>query len=227
MKTWTVLSALTLAAALSACGSGNTPIIDPVEVTTISGHISAGNGVGNVTLPGADGQPLAQTSVDEAGNFTLNLPPVSTNLVSTEQVMSVVGCTGTLNSSNTAAKGYGVAGLKLSRGTTNDVVLPMSVTISRFAGVPTGGSFDGRVWVYADQATTLSGSVDCTALLKAGIPVNINVKASVVPGWNMLRLSGSAALSLNGVSINGELNNTNTVWKEWKTLTELKAALTF
>lgn len=224
------MTALVFAGALSACNTTPAPTPSPTPLAQLSGHVTAGSGTGTVKLTTLTGALLTQGDVDAGGNFTVLLPTtaqLASELVTADQALSKVGCEGTLNSSVPTAKGYGVANLNLSRGSANDVIVPLAVNVTRVFGVPTSASFDGRAWLYTDQPTKLSGSLNCTKLVNAGVPITIAVNVTTVQGWNMLRLSGAAEISLSGVSVSGNLDNTTAAWTEWKTLGELRSTLTF
>lgn len=218
-----------LTATLSACNN-NTPTtpINP-STSTINGQVISGSGTGTVSFHFSSGQSIS-APVSATGNFSLGLPGAdkfSSEMVTTEKVLSKVGCSGNLTSSIADAKGYAMAGLQLSRGSLNDTILAGTLTVSKFFGLPTSGSFDGRLWLYTDKATQLSGQVNCTQLVGAGVPVNITVNATTAAGWNILSLTGKATLSTSGVSVTGNLNGANDGTTTWRTLNDLKSDLNF
>lgn len=231
MKKSLPLTALTLGLLLSACNTATTPPpTAPEPVTTLSGHVAQGSGAGSVKLNTPAGVTLTQGNLDASGNFSIDLPTadkLSGELVTADQALSKVGCSGTLNSSVPAAQGFGVASLALTRGPLSDDILPMSVNVTSFLGIPMSANADGRVWLYTDQPTTLTGTVDCTKIVNAGVPISIAVNVTTAKGWNMLRLTGGTSGTPPNVRVNGQLTNTSAAWTEWKTLTELKSTLTF
>lgn len=205
---------VTLAVALSACDSGPPTPINP-STTKINGRVVSGSGTGNATLRGKV-DVLATAPIDASGNFTLTLPDankLSADLVAASNVLGNIGCSGTLNSSASDAQGYGLTSLDLNR-TKVGRMIAGQVGRNVF-NLPT--SFNGRGWIYVDKDTTLSGSVDCKALVGVdiSIPATVNIKAKA--GWNIVQVSGSVSMS----GISGTVHEVADGSTVWRTIDEL------
>lgn len=226
-KTAAPLLLASLALSLAACNSTPTPqASDQPIVTIIHGQVATPAGAGTVSLPNL-GSVSTTTSI--GGSFNLTLPQASTlagNTMTADQVMSGMSCTGKLTSSDAAAQGYLIAALTL-----NDSAGSRSVyaVAGRQSGL-LSRNVSGKVWLYADRATNLSGMVDCATLL--GVPAikNLPIKVSVAAktGWNTLDLNVDGStdifgnLSASGTAVNSTNSDGNTTWR---TINEVKAQL--
>lgn len=221
MKTQTIqpkllqapLVALALAGLLSGCNSTPTPPTASAAMQ-INGTVISGSGTGTVTFSGQTGN-FASAPVDASGAFSLTLPSAdkfANELRSAPDVLSASGCSGTLNSSNGAAKGYGLATLDLNRQATGRII---AGSVSRSFGIPT--SFEGSAWIYVTEDTTLTGNVDCKNLAGLGMSIPTSVQVNAKAGWNIVRVAAS-----NGSSgIGGRIENKQDGPTTWKLMSQL------
>ncbi|WP_291425947.1 hypothetical protein [Deinococcus sp.] len=191
----------TLTVALSSCSSDpKTPVAPPVQVT---GTVKSGSGEGKISLAGTGTTVLASAPVAADGSFTLNLPDAGAlagQLVSASTIMANVGCVGNLISSNAAAKGFGFAALNAVRSGASQQVYAASAQ-GNVASVSSEMNMD--LWVYVDQATNLSGSVDCTKLANSPQVSAISAKfqnpqtpvVSLNAGWNVVHFKGTSGIT--------------------------------
>jgi hypothetical protein len=219
----------TLALVLASCSGTSTPqASEQPTVTVIEGRVTSASGAGTVSVADLAGVTAA-TAAD--GRFTLTLPQgteMASRSQGAAQVMSNLQCAGSLNSSDTSARGYLVANLQVS-----DAAGARSV--SAVQGSKTGllsRNVGGRAWLYVDRDTRLSGSVDCAKLLNVSqistLPVTIDVIAKA--GWNVVDLSIGASANIFGqVSAGGSVVNsvTGATVSEWRTSEELQAQISF
>ncbi|AWN23597.1 hypothetical protein DKM44_10445 [Deinococcus irradiatisoli] len=202
---------------LTACGStGSTPPA-PAQaqvVTTISGVLS-GASANTLTLK-AGKEVLTSAVADAGGHFTLPLPgkdklgsvlkPLNKGL------LGGIGCSGQLSSSDAAAQGYDVINL-----TTSDS-LYLNATASKTL---LSRSLNGRVYLYADRPTSVTGTLDCRAL--TGMPTSVPVNITVSEGWNVLGLSVNGSVGLGGLKISGRLSNSSAPVNDLTTWTDQNA----
>ncbi|GGQ94533.1 hypothetical protein [Deinococcus ruber] len=192
-------SFLLLGLALTACGASTPPPPAQAQVITSINGVASNASTTPVNLTGG-GRTLATTQTDASGHFTLDLPsdaaaagvaaPLSTG------VLSDLGCTGTLTNGDPAASGYEVASLKMGSASF------MNATVSRSL---LSRALRGKVYLYADRSTTLSGNLDCSAT--TGMPTTVTVNLNVSKGWNVLALSIDGSIGLGGISVSGRLEN--------------------
>ena len=219
MKKIFALPALALTLSLASCGSGPAAPQATAKVQNIQGKVDSGSGVGTVTANDPVLGQLSRATVTPEGSFTLALPDankLAPQLQTASDVLKGVGCSGTLNSSVPGAKGYGLVTLDLNRNAVGKVLAGQvtSKTLSK--------SFDGYAWIYTDQATTLTGSLDCQNLVGLGmaLPTTVNVTTSGA-GWHMVSVTGKGSLGLGGISASGEVKNVADTPTTWRLVSEL------
>lgn len=223
MKKTQLSVALGLTLLLASCGGNKLPPA-PSEsappITTIRGSLSAGTGAGKVTAYGLNSTALAEATVAENGSFTLALPnaeALAPHLLSADTTLAGMGCDGTLNSSTAGVKGYAVAGLHAERTGLKDTVLAANLKLQ---AIPPKGKLDAFAWVYTDQATRLTGDLDCTKLINNTLPFSLNVDVQTRAGWNVVALHAEGLTSLKGSAVAiGDLPT------EWRTFDQLTAKL--
>lgn len=193
---------LIAALSLTACGSAQPPAAPPQAqiITTITG-VLGGAAATTVTLKAGD-QVLTSAATDAKGQFVLPLPseqalsgvlkPVNRGL------LSDIGCSGLLSASDPQAQGYDVVNL-----TTADS-LYLNATASKTL---LSRALNGRIYLYSDRPTSVSGTLDCSAL--TGMPTKIPVELNVTRGWNVLGLAINGGLGLGGLNISGRLSNSS------------------
>ena len=204
------------AALLSACTSKPAPAVpEHAETTpTLTGQLSGEHDT-TASLIGR-GRTLAVTSVDAAGRFSLTLPTagqlsgVKTKL--SEGLLADLGCTGTLSLSSPSAQGYGFATLTSSSGQQY-----ADASVTRTLSTRT---VKGRAYLYADQATTLEGPLNCSAA--TGYPTTLQVNINALAGWNVVALNITGSLGFGGISVGGTVRNgtlaPGSVWTDMETL---------
>ncbi|GGI74457.1 hypothetical protein [Deinococcus wulumuqiensis] len=210
-----LLPSLALSLALASCSSAPTAPATAEQTESITGTVVSGSGTGKVVLNDETLGQLSEAQVAADGGFTLLLPApekFSRRLMTANEVLGSIGCVGTLQSSVPGAKGYGVVTLDLTRGTKQGKALAGQVTTS-----VASKSFEGRAWIYTDQATTLSGAVDCQKLVGIGIAIPATVNVTTQPGWNALKVSGTGNL----FGVNARVENGTKEPAAWRTLDEL------
>ncbi len=214
---------------LAGCNSATPPqASDQPTVVTIGGQVASPSGAGKVSLPD---MASVSTSTATDGSFSLTLPQaaaLSGKTMTAAQVMAGLKCTGSLNSSDAAAQGYVVAALNVQDNAGSRQVYALN-------GSKTGllsRAMNGKIWLYSDRATILSGSVDCADLLGVtqikSLPVTVAVAAKA--GWNVVDLSLSASADIfANVSASGNAVNstTSTAATTWRTLDEVRGQLGF
>ncbi|MBB5232819.1 hypothetical protein [Deinococcus budaensis] len=227
MKTLTRPALLVGAAlALSACGSARLPPAPENQppVAAVRGEIANWAGTGTVTLPGPAGQALASAEVAADGSFSLALPTEGAltgagALRDSASALAQLGCTGTLSSSTPAARGYGFLALNARSSAQAQTIVAATVD---FSYLPPRARLQGYAWLYADQATRLTGTLDCGNLLglpRAAVTVNVQAKQ----GWNVLGIVLDASSGLGGISARGTIGDTadtRTVWRDQSGLIE-------
>ena len=210
-----LLSSLALTLALASCSSAPTPPATAEKTESITGTVVSGTGTGKAVLRDDVLGQLSEAQVSADGSFTLPLPApekFNSRLMTATEVLGSIGCAGTLQSSVPGAKGYGVVTLDLARGAKVGKMLAGQVT----SGMASK-SFEGRAWIYTDQATTLTGNVDCQKLVGIGMAIPATVNVTTQPGWNVLKVSGTG--NLFGVS--ARVENGTKEPAAWRTLDEL------
>jgi len=219
-----LLGALLLAGcAPAASPQASAPSGPAVPVTVVPGDISRWSGAGKVALTGPSGEVLAQTDVAPDGRFTLPLPggealrPV---LRSPADALSLLGCTGGVSSSDSAASGFAFLGLRPQRTPAGPV---FAATIKRTA--LTRGVLKGRAYLYVNRPTRLSGLVDCGRIvqdfagLSAAVPVQVDLLAQT--GWNAVELDVTVQVNLGGPSASGRLSAVADSGYVWRTPEEV------
>ncbi len=189
-----------LLASLTACGSAAIPPA-PAQaqvITAINGQL-IDSAATTVTLP-ANGKALASAPSDATGRFTLNLPD-SVALASLQTplgqgLLKDLGCTGTLDVTDTGAQSFGVAMLQ------TPAARYMNATVVRTL---LSRSLVGKAYLYVDRATTATGTLDCSAA--TGMPTKVDVALNVSAGWNVLAIYINGNVGLGGVSVSGRLQN--------------------
>ena len=230
-KTTLPLMFLGFGALLSACNSTPAPqASDQPTVMTISGKVASpsASGAGSISVPGVSS---ATAAVAADGRFSLPLPQASAlgNLLrAADQVMTGLSCSGKLNSSDTAAKGHLMAALNLQDSSGSKSVMAVSGSKSGLLS----RAVQGKVWLYTDHATRLTGVVDCARLLNisqiSSLPVNVDVSAKA--GWNVIDLNMAASanifgqVSASGTAVNSATSEGSTVWQ---TTSELMSQVGF
>lgn len=225
MKKTQISVALGLSLLLASCGGNKLPSA-PTEadppITTIRGSLSAGSGTGKVTAYGLNSTALAQASVAEDGSFTLTLPTaeqLAPHLLGADKALSALACDGTLTSSTAGVKGYAIAALQAERTGLKDTVLAANL---KFKAIPPKGKLDAFAWLYTDQATRLTGDLNCTKLINSVLPFSLNVDVQTRAGWNVVALHAEGLTSLNGSAVAiGDLPT------EWRTFEQLTPKLPF
>lgn len=194
-----------------------------VPVTQISGDITRWAGQGSVTLAGPAGQVLARAEVTPGGRFTLPLPTgeaVTPLLRAPADALASLGCTGSVLSS-AAARGYAFFGLTPQGGGPERTVFAAQAVRTAF----TSGAFSGRAYLYVDQATRLSGTVDCGPIVQqfagvqAAVPVAVDILAQ--PGWNALELAVDVQVGFSGANAGGRLSAVADTGRVWRTSDEV------
>ncbi|MCP2013664.1 hypothetical protein L1280_000792 [Deinococcus sp. HSC-46F16] len=208
--------------------TGVTPSAPARPVTQIPGDISRWSGTGSVALTGPGGQVLAQAEVAPDGRFTLPLPgaaALTPLLRSPTEALSALGCTGSVLSSDTGAGSYAFLGLTPQRSQAATVFAAQAERTGFVSGV-----FSGRVYLYVNRPTRLSGTVDCGPIVKdfagvqAAVPVTVDVNAQ--PGWNALELGVNVRASLGGASAGGRLAAVADAERVWRTPEEVVQQVT-
>ncbi|SMB93462.1 hypothetical protein [Deinococcus hopiensis] len=212
---------------LSACAGRPTLQVGPAApaktVGNVQGNISRWGGAGKVTLAGLPGQALAQADVASSGLFILPLPDAVTvqpALRPAADALSAVGCTGRVTSSDDAARNFAFINLQPQRSEAKPVFAARLQRTSFTRAVLTG-----RVYLYADRPTRLSGQVDCGQIMQEfagvaiGVPISVNVNAQ--SGWNALELRVDVQGSLTGVSATGEVGAVADAPQVWRTAQEI------
>lgn len=231
MKRLLVLTAGTLL--LAGCaprtalmGAGPTAPAQPV--TQIPGDISRWSGAGSVALTGPGGEVLARAEVAPDGRFTLPLPgaPTLTPLLrSPTDAISALGCTGQVLSSDAGAGSYAFLGLTPQR----SQATPVFAAQAQRTGF-VSGTFSGRVYLYVNRPTRLSGTVDCGQVVQdfagvqAAVPVTVDVDAQ--HGWNALELGVNVRANLGGASAGGRLSAVPDAERVWRTPEEVVQQVT-
>ena len=228
MKKTPVLAGLLLTSLLASCGSNPTPPVQETDppLTQIQGQLVEGRGNGTVILKAEDGSELGRAAVDNNGAFTLPLPAPETftaRLKTASEALSAVGCSGTLNSSAPAAKGYGVAALRATRTDFDKDVYAANLDVQLF---PPKGKLTARVWLYTDQATRLTGTLNCSQLVNNAAQVNLALDVQTRAGWNLVAIYAET----QGLQLTTLSGNANTVRDEqtiWRSADALRAQLPF
>lgn len=214
------------ALALTACGSASLPAApdDQPPATTVRGTVRTWSGTGTVSLPGSSGPGLARADVAANGTFTLTLPDASalSGLTRTApEALGEVGCTGTVTSSDPAARGYGFATLKAQDTSGPRSILAADLNVTY---VPPRATLLARAWLYADRSTRLTGTLNCGSLIgAASAPVSVDVSAQA--GWNVVGVTVNASYGLGGVNASGSMRATTDVETAWLTSQELVSQL--
>lgn len=204
------------------------PTAPAQPVTQIPGDISRWSGTGSVALTGPSGQVLARANVAPDGRFVLPLPAadaLTPLLRSPTDAISALGCTGNVLSSDSGAGSYAFLGLTPQRSQATPV---FAAQAERTGFV--SGSFSGRVYLYVNRPTRLSGTVDCGQIvqdfagLQAAVPVTVDVNAQ--PGWNALELGVNVRASLGGASAGGNLSAVADAERVWRTPEEVVEQIT-
>lgn len=220
------LAGLGLALTLASCSSGPSAPEVAAPTTVIKGQVLSGTGTGTVSLKdGAD--VLAQAAVDTQGNFSLALPGkavMTPKLVAASQVLSRVGCEGTLsatprNGGTAEVRGYGVGTLALERGSLKTNVVAMDGSNTPFLGIP-DVTVEGYAWIYTDQAASVTGNVDCRKLVGMSMNIPVSVNFTTNEGWNVVRLNAKAGASTGG-AVKASLTASNDVQAGWRSLDDL------
>ncbi|GMA16421.1 hypothetical protein E5F05_14310 [Deinococcus metallilatus] len=217
------------ALALTACGGSSPPqASDQPPVTVINGKVVTWSGAGTVGVPEL---ATVSTPVSADGTFTLTLPgeaALTGQTMTASGVMAALNCSGSLTSSAVGTRGFLVAAL-----TARDASGARQV--SAVEGAKTGllsRSVHARVWLYADGATQLRGTVNCAKLLNisqiSDLPVTVAVNTQ--RGWNVVDLSIEASanvfgqVSAAGTAVNSAAGSAQTTWR---TMAELQAQIAF
>ncbi len=216
------LSGFLLAAGLtlSACGAATPPAPAQAQlITTINGVLN-GTAATTVILK-AGAQVLSSATLDAGSHFSLTLP--SEQAISSvikpvhKGLLSGVGCSGLLSSSDAAAQGYDVVNLSTSGS------LYLNATASKTL---LSRALSGRIYLYVDRPTAVSGTLDCSAL--TGMPTKVPVNINVSKGWNVLGLTINGGVGLSGLNVSGRLGNSTAAMNElttWTSENALKAQL--
>lgn len=220
MKKLSAAFLVALPLTLAACSSTPKVPAEAVIVTKISGTVTAGSGTGSVTLSGKSGV-LATGPIDASGNFTLDLPgadKLSAELMTASDALSGVGCSGTLTSSDPAAKGYGMMPLTATRTGLNELVLPADLSVGLV-----NSSVAAKAWLYTDKATTLQGQLDCSSLVQNVATVKLNINLTTKVGWNSIAINASGlTLSRN---LSGDVTLAADQTSTWLTAGQLTSKL--
>ncbi|EYB69820.1 hypothetical protein DEIPH_ctg001orf0032 [Deinococcus phoenicis] len=217
------------ALALTACGSAPAPqASDQPPVTVVNGKVVTWSGLGTVGVPGLD---TASTPVNADGTFALVLPgeaALAGRTLTAADVLTGLGCTGSLGSSAAGTRGFLVSAL-----TAQDTAGTRQV--SAVEGSKPGllsRHVSARAWLYADGATQLRGTVDCARLLNipqiGTLPVTVTVNTQ--RGWNVIDLNIEAQANVFGqVSASGTAANSavGASQTQWRTMAELQAQIGF
>lgn len=212
------LAACFSVAFLAACQSSTPAAVPAAEVTPVlSGRLV---GASNTTvLLRNKNKTLASTSVDAGGNFTLTLPTseqlADTKTSLTAGLLADLGCTGALKLGDSSAQGYAFATLTAGKAFA-DVTVTKTLTTR---------TLKGRVYLYTDKPTTLSGPLNCSAA--TGLPTTLQVNVTASPGWNVLALSITGAYSFpSSISVSGSVTNgAASPGSAWIDLDALKAQI--
>ena len=189
--------------ALAACSNGGTttPVGTPSTTASITGTVANFSGAANTPIAlqlylNGSGSPatIARGLVQANGSFTVDLPGENAfkDYLYPIGSVSYPGCTGSLTSSDAGAKFVDVRYLNVQPAGS------AAYNVFAFTAGTGGGSL--REWVYADRATTLAGTLNCTSV--AGVAVNsaVNVNLALKQGWNSVVetvASGSATIAVS------------------------------
>lgn len=219
---------LGLTAGLAACGSATPPqASDQPTVTVIEGTVATPRGAGTVSL---DGMADVSVAVAADGHFSLSLPAgdaLASRSQSASAALSGLKCAGALSSSDPAARGYLVSSLTVQDSAGGRSMLSLSGSKTGVFGQ--GRDISGKVWLYADRPSMLTGHLDCAAMLNVSslpsLPVDVNINAKA--GWNVIDLNIGASAGLSGLSGSGSAVNSpsSTAASNWRTSEELQAQL--
>lgn len=192
---------------LTACSTPQVPQ-ETSAVTEIRGTVSANKGrlpsqvlyKDDSSLPTS--QVFARASVDSVGKFALTLPPPSA-LNPASDILKDSYCTGSLTSSDAAARGASLFTLYASYSGSDYPASLLGGSLS-LNYLLLSANYDVRGYVFADRATTLSGTVHCGLALGLS-PAALDVQIKAKAGWNPVRLVARSKLSLSGGSGSGTL----------------------
>lgn len=236
MKTLPVaLAVLTSSVLLAACGpteppAPTAPAGGAVSVAKLDGTVSSGEGAGKISLKIAN--KTFEGDIASNGQFALTLPTeteLSSVLIDGNKILSSIGCEGSLKSATAGAKGYGFTQLDSKR--TGAAVKVLGVKADKgIVLLPPGAKVNFQLTglVFANKATTLTGSVDCAKMLDPKLvkSLRVGVNLKLKQGWNYVYISG---ITDSFTSLPTEASATATITVNpkipWQTSTDLSKSL--
>lgn len=209
------------AALLSACSSTPAAPEKAAPTTAIDGTLT---GASNTTVSAYQGDKvLSSASVDGNGHFVLSVPSdtkMNDYKVSlSTDLLASIGCTGNLTLSDAAAKGSGIIMLKANNTDYMNAVVTKSGLLGRIR------ELTGTGYVYADRATTATGTLDCSKLTSMPTPITVNLNLN--QGWNFVSYLIRGEGGLGGITVNGSVDNSNPqATSTWQTKDSLMQTMT-
>jgi|GEM_PF-1212388 len=230
---WTLVTLALLPLALSACGGGGTsapaPKTDFTQPSSVEGTVQGFSGGGTLQLNDSDEKTVASASADSSGNFKLFLPSkaASTNLTANSLGLAFLGvansdgtCTGSISSSDVAAKIYAFDTLVLIQGKTKLNLRSGSIQSSKDSDGERK-EYTLTSWVYSDTPYSLVGNRTCTSSsVEAGktvVTTRLTQMATYLKsGWNTVtaRVSIKSGSSRRAEIEVRSVDTSKSVWQE-------------
>lgn len=224
---------MTLTAGALVVGCDHTTLQPPSAgdppLFEIKGKVFKGTGTGTLQtfIGGASSLPL-DAQVNANGQFKVELPAgeeLSEQLLEGANLLESVGCKGQIISSNPEAKGTGFVSFQMKRGQVNDTIINGEAKINL---LPPSGELSAQMYLFANQASTLKGVVDCAKVIN--VPeiqeVEVQVDAPVRQGWNVLHLNVSTELKLP-IRATGSLKTVRAQDSIWLTTQQIRDVFPF
>ncbi|ULH15841.1 hypothetical protein MF271_04180 [Deinococcus sp. KNUC1210] len=238
-----------LTAVLVACpqNSTTTPPTNPVLTapTSISGTVQGWNGgTGAVELlasPYADksasNPALSTGTISADGTFSVALPsaagvtPYISDIVSQASSLlffAPTSCNGNLPSSDGSARGTVVNLLDIRQNGSYSTSIAAIDLKDNSANNNLALDGTAKIWIYADRATTLNGTITCTTKgTNFNVTEYLNTNAVLSQGWNILSqtLNVSASANSSEVTVENHITATSDGSFSWNTVDLTAASL--
>lgn len=224
-----LLAATLLMAALSACDDKIiTPLPGPdapEAPQAIEGQVTnwmQQEGAFVLTDLATGTKTLATAEIAEGGHFVAPLTTDAATLtdaaMTPQNWMLNTGCSGTLSSTNPAARV--AVGVRATAQIPGEVRPVVASEVARVPGEHT--TLIGH-WVHASEATQLTGELDCASTLGYAIETPTSVEVDLLPGWNLVGQQITLKLGLKGLSAAGTINATGRLPGTWVRLSEVRS----
>lgn len=232
-RTLALLVALTTGMLMIGCDNNSlqTPTAADPPLRQLRGQVTTGQGTGTLkTRIGKTNGFQLNAKVQSNGQFQVQLPTatdLSKHLLSGHRILQSVGCKGSINSSNAAAKGTGFVSFQLKRGQIADTLINGTASFNLFP-LP-HGNFRAHIYLFSNQATTLSGKVNCADVInvKEIETIQVYVNSPLRAGWNVLYLDVDTSNLQLPLAAEGSLQTVRAKHNIWLTSQQIREEFPF